>query len=119
MENYPDHWPKPNRKKPTLIQSRVTEQQKLDLYNRRLTTRDLAKALDVHETYLSALFPGKVAIIDKKPLIEARRAYNLEMAKLAISGRYTVKEAAAIAFTTVKTMRRFVKKIKEVKEGQS
>lgn len=113
MENYPDHWPKPDRRRPTLIQSRVTEQQKLDLYNRKLTTRDLAKLLNVHETYLSALFPGKVAIIDKKPLIEARRAYNTEMAKLVISGRYTVKEAAGIAFTTVKTMRRFMQKVKQ------
>lgn len=111
MENYPDHWPKPDRKQPKLIQSRVTEQQKLDLYNRNLTTRDLAKLLGVHETYLSSLFPGKVPIIDKKPLIEARRAYNTEMAALVLSGRYTAKEAATIAHTTVKTMRRFMKKV--------
>lgn len=58
------------------------------------------------------MFPGKVGIIDKKPLIEARKLYKLEMAKLVVEGKHTTVEAAAIAHVSYNTMRRFIKKVK-------
>lgn len=107
---YPEHWPKPN-KRPKALASRITEEQKEKLYNRQITTRDLAKELDVHEQYLSYMFPGKVAVINKKPLIEARKLYKLDLARQVKEGKYTITQAAAMAYTSYNTMRRFVKKV--------
>lgn len=112
--NYPSHWPKPNPKRTTALASRITEEQKRQLYHREITTRDLAKVLGVHEEYLSYMYPGKVPIIDKKPLIEARKLYKLEMAKLVIEGKHTTMEAAMIAHVSYNTMRRFIKKVQNV-----
>lgn len=110
--SYPSHWPRPNKTRPTALQTRITEQQKEDLYHRRITTRDLAKQLNVHERYLSYMLPGKVPIIDKKPLIEARKAFKLEMGKQVIQGKYTIRQAADASNVTYNTMRRFVEKAK-------
>ena len=111
---YPSHWPRPDRQRPTTLASRITEQQKLALYNRVITTRHLAAVLNVHERYLSALFSSKVPIIDKKPLIEARKAFKLEIAKQVNEGKYTTKEGAKVANVTYKTMRRFMERAKNL-----
>lgn len=110
MSSYPSSWPRPNSKKPLSVQSRITEQQKEDLYNRRITTRALAKILGIHERYCSALFPHKVQLRDRKVLMEARKAYKLEVANQVIQGKYTTTEAAKIAFVSYNTMQRFVAK---------
>lgn len=109
---YPSHWPRPNPRKTNSLQTRISEQQKHDLFERRITTRDLAKLLDVHEQYLSYMFPGKERIIDKKPLIEARKAYKLEIAKQVIEGRYSVGQAAKVANVSYNTMKRFITRAK-------
>lgn len=116
-EPYPKTWPRPIKTKPKSLQTRITEQQKLDLYNRVITTRDLAKQLDVHERYLSYSFPRKVPVINKKPLIEARKAFKLEMGKQVLSGKYTVTQAAEVANVAYNTMRRFVEKARLVMQG--
>lgn len=113
MQPYPTHWPQPTKTRPTSVASRITEAQKLNLFNRVITTRDLAKDLDVHERYLSSLFPGKIEVVDKKPIIAARKLYKLELAKLVIAGTYTTRQAAEISNSTYKTMARFVKKVRE------
>lgn len=104
---YPAHWPKYDKYDKDKLASRITEQQKQDLYNRKITTRDLAKLLGVHERYFSSVFSGKVPIIDKKPLIEARKAFKLEIAKQILEGKYTGREAAKVANVSYKTMSRF------------
>lgn len=109
---YPSSWPRPNKHRPDSVASRITDQQKQDLFNRVVTTRDLAKALNVHERYLSSLFPGKAPITNKKPLIEARKLFKLEVAKLVIAETYTLSQAAKVANVSYSTMRRFVQKAK-------
>lgn len=112
MDAYPNHWPKPDPKMPHLVQTRITEGQKRDLYRRLVTTRALAKELGVHEKYLSHLFPGKVKVINKKLLIEARKLFKLEVAKKVLRGDMTVAQAAREAYVSHNTMKRFVDKAK-------
>lgn len=107
---WPITWPRPNPRKPLSVQSRITDEQKRDLYERKITTRALAKILGIHERYCSALFPHKVALRDRKVLMEARKAYKLEIANLVIQGKHTTTEAAKIAFVSYNTMQRFVAK---------
>lgn len=111
-KTYPQTWPKPDRERPSKLASRITELQKQALYDREITTRDLAKELGVHERYLSAVFPGKVPIVSKKPLIEARNLYKMSVAEDALAGKYTRQEAAKIANVTYKTLLRYVQKVK-------
>lgn len=111
---WPTDWPRPNPKKPMAVQTRITDEQKRDLYNRKITTRDLAKVLGIHERYCSALFPHKVQLRDRKVLMEARKAYKLEIANQVIQGKYTITEAAKVAFVSYNTMQRFVTKAKAI-----
>lgn len=112
MKLYPDTWPKANPKRPLTLASRITEQQKNDLYQRKITTRDLAKLYNTHEKYVSALFPGKEPIYDKKPLMEARKAFKLAIAKEILEGKYTITQGAEVACVCYNTMLRFVAKAK-------
>ena len=113
--DYPKTWPKPNPLKPDSLQSRITEAQKTDLFNRRITTRQLAKDLGVHEKYLSYKFAFKTEIIDKKPLIETRKLYKLEIAVQVLQGLHTIQQAADIAYVSYNTMQRCVQKAKLAK----
>jgi hypothetical protein len=110
---YPSFWPKPNIHKPGSLQSRITEQQKMDLFNRIITTRALARQLGVHETYLSYKFFTKIQIIDKRPMIEGRKLFKLEIAIDVLKGKHTIQEAANIAFVSYNTMQRFLQKAKK------
>lgn len=115
--DYPKFWPKANPLKPESLQSRISEQQKRDLFNRRITTRALAKALGVHEKYLSYKFYAKSQIVDKKPLIETRKLYKLEVAVQVLEGKYSMQQAADIAFVSYNTMQRCVQKAKKLAPG--
>lgn len=109
---YPSKWPAPNPSRPDALYSRITEQQKADLYSRRITTRDLAKTLNVHEKHLSTCFPGKIPIPDTEALKAARKEYKLEIARLVLTGRYTIREAADQIHAAYNTMQRLVSKAK-------
>ena len=111
---YPEKWPLPDRKQPTLLQSRITEDQKLALYNRNISTRELASILKCHETYLSGMFPGKVPLANRKELLDTRKAYKLTVAREILLGKYSIREAAELAFTSYNTMHRCVAKAKEL-----
>jgi transposase-like protein len=111
--DYPSFWPKANPKKPEALQSRITEQQKRDLYHRQITTRDLAKLLNVHEKWLSRLFYSKEPICDKRPLIEARKLFKLDIAVQVLNGTYSMQQGADRAFVSYNTMQRYVQKAKE------
>ncbi len=110
---YPDFWPQPDKAHPEYVQSRITEEQKIALYNRAITTRELASVLGVSERHLSTYFTGKCPIPDKRALTKARREYKIELAKEVLIGKYTVKEASKIAFTSYSTMLRRVKEAAE------
>lgn len=118
MQPYPPHWPQPDPNRPKSLVSRVTEEQKHALYNRIITTRALAKTLGVHEQYLSYRFPGKVPLPNKKLLIEARKEYKLEIAKLVLKGVYTVRAAAKVAHVSYNTMSRYVTKARLAQRTQ-
>lgn len=109
---YPDDWPKPNPFKPLALANRITEQQKEDLFHRRVSTRDLARELKVHEKYLSDQFPGKVETPKKRDLITARKTYRLALALGALEGKYTVKKASEMAYVSYNTMQRIFKEVK-------
>lgn len=104
--------PAPAKHKASL-ERRITEQQKDDLYNGRITTRELAKILGVTECYLSRKYPGiapretrRMQIEQNKRLRQARHAHRLAMVERVKKGEFTMEQAAARCFTTVRTMYR-------------
>lgn len=109
---YPDTWPSADPARPEALHSRITEKEKEDLYQRRVTTRELAASLGVHEKWLSARFPGKAPIPNTKVLIQARREYKIEMGKRVLQGLHTINEAAKMVHVSWNTMYRYVKKAK-------
>lgn len=115
MKLYPTTWPKPIQIKPRILQSRITEQQKLDLYNRVRTTRDLALELGVHEAYLSKMFPTKITPL-RRDLAEhlgkkraIRKIYRELWGRKVLKGLVSYAQAADIASVSERTMRRIVK----------
>lgn len=111
---YPRHWPEPDPHKPYLVRSRITELQKFQLYHRLITTRQLAKDLDIAEKYLSSMFPGKVPIVDKRPLTAARKAIKLELAKDVLLGKLSLRQASEQLHVSYSTMLRIFKEAKKL-----
>lgn len=115
---YPDYWPKPPIGSES-VASRITEEQKTALFNRQITTRDLAKTLRVSEKYLSSLFPGKDEentlkrrVEHKQELVQVRKEYRLTLAKDILTGKYSIADAADIAGCSYNTMLRTLAKAK-------
>lgn len=117
---YPSTWPKPNHRSKFAVVNRITEQQKLDLYNRAITTRDLATQLEVKENYLSKIFPGKVEPLagtkadqqQRRELIVIRKAFRLEKAMEVVNGKLTVMEASEVVHTSYRNMARLVQHVR-------
>lgn len=110
---YPASWPLPTDRTNSVV-SKVTHEQKKDLYERNITTRDLAKILSVREAYLSHLFPGKGPTLTraKKALLAARKEYRLSYAKKVIEGLMKVDQAATAARIPYRSMARAVQMLR-------
>lgn len=121
---YPDTWPKAKGVGFTLAH-RITEQQKIDLFNRKITTRDLAKLLNVREEYLSTVFPGKIPATkaprryetERRALLDARKQFRVEQAYLVLAEKQSIKDAAKVCNTSYRNMARFVQALKEKNNG--
>lgn len=114
---YPDTWPKANPKAPLSAVSRITEAQKLALYNRETTSKAVALALNVGATYISTLFPGKVISMTastpkKKALLDVRREYRALQAKRVLDGHLTIQKAADELRISYRSMARAVEAIR-------
>lgn len=111
---YPDTWPKPSSKRPKALASRITEQQKHDLYNRSITTRALATLLGVQEAYVSHLFPGKAPTTSscKKVLTAVRKEFRTAQAVRVLQGQITITQAAHICSIHYRNMARAVQHLK-------
>ena len=110
---YPTSWPLPTSR-PNSVVSRITHDQKKDLYERNITTRDLAKTLKVREVYLSQLFPGKGPTLTraKKALLVTRKEYRLSYAKKVIEGLLKVDQAATAVRISYRSMARAVQTLR-------
>lgn len=122
LQPYPSDWPKPNQRSKLTLVNRITEAQKLALFNRTVTTRDLADQLGVREAYLSTLFPGKVppsansirgAARRRRDFLVVRRSFRAIQAQKVIAKELTVAEAADLASIGYRTMARLVRKLRE------
>jgi len=58
------------------------------------------------------MFSGKQEVFNKKPLVEARKAYKIEIGKLILEGKYSIVQASAVANVSYNTMQRFLQKAK-------
>lgn len=114
-EPYPDFWPQPDAQHPEYLQSRITEEQKQQLYNREITTRALAKELGVTEKYLSFLFHSKRPIPDKKQLVKVRKEFQMSVAAQVVAQNLSIKKASQMAHTSYSTMLRRVRVAKNVR----
>lgn len=113
--NYPDKWPKPSYSRPRAVASRITEQQKTDLYNRRVSTRDLARILEVNESYLSSLFPTKEKpdAKVKKILIAVRKEFRRAQVDRVLRGEIKTGAAALICRVSYRTMAKSVQQVRK------
>ena len=107
---YPKTWPGACSKHPKSVVSRVTEQQKEDLFMRRITTRQLALELGVREQYVSSLFPGKIATERKGKtlLLQARKEIRKREAARVIEGLLSITQAATALRISYRSMARAV-----------
>lgn len=112
---YPDQWPKPNARTWTLV-SRITDQDKLDLYNKVTTVKALAKKYNTNASYLASLFPGRhiTPRVRKKDLLLAktREEFRFEVCKRVLRGEITIGKASEICSCSYNTMQRWVKTAK-------
>jgi hypothetical protein len=113
LHPYPASWPKPNPLRPTTLPSRISEDQKVDLYNRRITTRALAQSLSVTERWLSRTFTGKRPSENKAEKRKARQAFREFHANRHIRGEISLNQAADAACTSYSTIRRVVIEIRK------
>lgn len=123
-QGYPASWPKPRKSRPDSLVSRITDEEKRQLYERELTTRDLAKRYDVRETWVSTLFPGKVEgastyIRQKKVLTKIRKEYRFSQAALVLAGNMSTKEASKVCKISYRSMARAVQILKKAENEQS
>lgn len=112
---YPSSWPKPNPySRPNSIASRISESQKDALYAREITTRALSTILNVRESSLSHLFPGKRALEpnNKPELIAIRKTFRHLQALAVLEKRLSIKEAADIVNLSYRSMARVVQTIR-------
>lgn len=118
-KGYPTHWPEANPKRPDTVASRITDQQKKDLYDRKITTRQLAKQFNVREAYLSQLFSGKGPGFSKakKILINTRKEYRHNYAIQVLAGKITIKDAAKASRIPYRSMARAVQLLKKQAEN--
>jgi hypothetical protein len=133
MATYPDKWPKPRlyssekgwATRHNAFINRITEQDKEDLYNRKVTTRAIAAKYDVNESYVSYLFPGKGPVsnpvkqaeIAKAELRATRKAYRMELAAKVLKGELSTVEAADQACIASRGMARAVKLLRDQQNG--
>ena len=105
------------------LRERITAQQREDLYNRRITTRELASQLGVSETHLSRTFPGKIpgqaqaTRKEKRVLLAARNEFRDKLAEDVIAGRLDRKKAALTANCSERTMWRHIANIRSLKHA--
>lgn len=123
-QGYPENWPKPCKLRPNSLISRITDEEKRQLYNRELTTRELAKRYNVRETWVSTLFPGKVEAIsvlikNKKVLTRARKEYRVSQAALVLSGNLSTVEAAKVCKISYRSMARAVQAARKAANEQT
>lgn len=111
---YPASWPAANPLRPDAVPALITESEKRDLYVRNITTRELALKLQVKESYLSSLFPGKEPARDKmkKILRASRREYRTEYAKLVLKGQVSMQEASNLSKVPYRSMARAVQALR-------
>lgn len=114
---YPDTWPKRNAQKPWTLSSRITDQEKTDLYNGKITAKELAITYNTHEKYVAGMFPGrapKKKPIPKSemPLTLARVEFRMAICVDVLNGKYTVMAASKICSCSYNTMQRWLAKAK-------
>jgi len=129
---YPAHWPRPYKytdsthratRRNSLL-SLITEEDKIALYQRRITTRALALKYKVTECYVSKLFPGKAPIEEttrdrvkaKKDLHIVRRQFRATLVVRVLAGELSTAQAADAARISYRSMARAVKEGRLAKE---
>lgn len=107
LQQPPPTWPKAGAGKPGSFVNRVSHDELVDLYNRRITTRALALRYGVSEKWCSSLFTGKRPLEQKQVKRLARAEMRQFYAALVLKGT-SVADAADLACCSYSTMRRIV-----------
>ena len=110
----PTTWPGPDPARPRKLVSRVDPGDLVDLYNRRVTTREFARKYEVSEKWVGKTFPGKRPLDDKRTRRATRDSLRALQAELVRDGLTSLKEAADKACCSYSCMRRLVLKVSNV-----
>jgi hypothetical protein len=110
---YPDTWPKFNPRKPWALSSRITDQEKSDLYESKITAKQLAIKYGTHEKYVAAMFPGRLRVEKppklsklEQPLAIAREEFRMAICVEVLKGKMTVIAASEVCSCSYNTMQR-------------
>ena len=107
----PTTWPGPDPARPRKLVSRVDPNDLVDLYNRRVTTRDFARKYEVSEKWVGKTYPGKRETANKADRRTARNALREFHAGQAAQGLVGIAEAADRACCSYSAMRRIVLRV--------
>lgn len=110
----PTTWPGPDPARPRKLVSRVDPNDLVDLYNRRVTTREFARKYEVSEKWVGKTYPGKRPLDDKRTRRAMRDSLRAFQAELVRDGLTSLKEAADKACCSYSCMRRSVLKVSNV-----
>lgn len=105
------------------LRERITAQQREDLYNRRITTREMASQLGVSETHLSRTFPGKIpgqaqaTRKEKRILLAVRNEFRDKLAAEVLAGRLDRRKAALTANCSERTMWRHIANVRSLQHA--
>ena len=111
----PTTWPGPDPARPRKLVSRVDPNDLVDLYNRRVTTREFARKYEVSEKWVGKTYPGKRPLEDKRTRRAMRDKLRELQATLVRDGLTSLPEAADRACCSYSCMRRLVLKVTNVR----
>ncbi len=114
LHHAPNTWPGPDPARPRKLVSRVDPNDLVDLYNRRVTTREFARKYAVSEKWVGKTYPGKRPLEDKRVRRVMRDKLRELQATLVRDGLTSLPEAADRACCSYSCMRRLVLKVSGV-----
>jgi transposase-like protein len=98
------------------IRERIPKNLYDDLYNRRVSVKEVAEKLGVGPNYVSFAIPERAPKRNPVLLKATRKLFQNQIAREVLEGKHTVTEAANLACISERTMFRRLKKLKESRQ---
>ena len=94
------------------VRDRITKEQKEALYSRKRSVTAIAAELGVTVSHLSKYCPEREPKRNARLLLVTRKLFQKTIATECLNGKYSVAEAAKLAYVSLRTMYRRVEELK-------